>query len=193
MTARDARRQPGHRRSPNGWHNTDSDAARETTNTTGNNVHAYADRNADNVPDPGSSPTGRGRGQPDLRLPAGSTGPPRGLPDAAVTNLFYWNNIIHDVLYNYGFNEKSGNFQAQQLQQQRQGGDDGRTAEAQDGSGRNNANFATPPDGFAPRMQMFEWRDSASATRWLSKASATFSGPHGRVRRQPGHHRDHHG
>ena len=34
-------------------------------------------------------------------------------------------------------------------------------AEAQDGSGRNNANFATPPDGFAPRMQMFEWRSSA--------------------------------
>ncbi|HWP40395.1 MAG TPA: M36 family metallopeptidase, partial [Tepidisphaeraceae bacterium] len=28
-------------------------------------------------------------------------------------------------------------------------------ADAQDGGGTNNANFATPPDGFAPRMQMY--------------------------------------
>jgi hypothetical protein len=34
-------------------------------------------------------------------------------------------------------------------------------AEAQDGSGRNNANFGTPVDGSRPRMQMFEWRSSA--------------------------------
>ena len=40
------------------------------------------------------------------------------------------------------------------------GGDDVR-AEAQDGSGRNNANFGTPVDGMRPRMQMFEWRSSA--------------------------------
>ncbi len=31
--------------------------------------------------------------------------------DASITNLFYWNNIIHDVLYLYGFDEISGNFQ----------------------------------------------------------------------------------
>jgi hypothetical protein len=30
-------------------------------------------------------------------------------------------------------------------------------AEAQDGSGTNNANFGTPPDGQRPRMQMFVW------------------------------------
>ena len=30
-------------------------------------------------------------------------------------------------------------------------------AEAQDGSGTNNANFGTPPDGPRPRMQMFVW------------------------------------
>jgi len=30
---------------------------------------------------------------------------------AAVTNLFYWNNIMHDVMYGYGFDEMSGNFQ----------------------------------------------------------------------------------
>ncbi len=31
--------------------------------------------------------------------------------NASITNLFYWGNIIHDVLYQYGFNEISGNFQ----------------------------------------------------------------------------------
>jgi hypothetical protein len=30
-------------------------------------------------------------------------------------------------------------------------------AEAQDGSGTNNANFSTPPDGSRPRMQMYVW------------------------------------
>ena len=29
----------------------------------------------------------------------------------AVTNLFYWNNLVHDVMHYYGFDEASGNFQ----------------------------------------------------------------------------------
>ena len=28
-----------------------------------------------------------------------------------MSNLFYWNNVIHDILYEYGFDEVSGNFQ----------------------------------------------------------------------------------
>ena len=36
----------------------------------------------------------------------------------------------------------------------RNGGGDPVNADAQDGSGLNNANFATPPDGQSPRMQM---------------------------------------
>ena len=31
---------------------------------------------------------------------------------------------------------------------------------AQDGSGTNNANFATPPDGQRPRMRMYVWDQS---------------------------------
>ena len=31
--------------------------------------------------------------------------------DAAVTNLFYWNNVMHDVSFRYGFDEQAGNFQ----------------------------------------------------------------------------------
>lgn len=72
----------------------------------------------------------------------------------AITNLFYWNNIVHDISYQYGFDEVSGNFQATNMG--RGGaGTDFVLADAQDGSGTNNANFATPSDGNSPRMQMF--------------------------------------
>ncbi len=74
----------------------------------------------------------------------------------AITNLFYWNNIMHDISYQYGFDEASGNFQSTNLDR---GGisDDHVFADAQDGSGTDNANFSTPSDGFNPRMQMFLW------------------------------------
>ena len=77
--------------------------------------------------------------------------------DAAVTNLFFWNNTTHDVLYRYGFDEASGNFQVNNYGKGGVGGDDVQ-AEAQDGGGTNNANFATPAmDGGRPRMQMYLW------------------------------------
>ncbi|WP_018611675.1 M36 family metallopeptidase [Segetibacter koreensis] len=72
----------------------------------------------------------------------------------AITNLFYWNNIMHDLSYQYGFNEVSGNFQQNNLQ--RGGlGNDFVYADAQDGGSLGNANFSTPPDGENPRMQMY--------------------------------------
>ncbi len=78
----------------------------------------------------------------------------------AITNLFYWNNIMHDISYQYGFDEISGNFQANNLS--RGGvGNDYVLADAQDGSGTNNANFATPKDGSSPRMQMFLWNPTS--------------------------------
>ena len=57
-----------------------------------------------------------------------------------MTNLFYWNNLFHDVLYRYGFDEASGNFQANNYGRGGLGGDYVR-AEAADGAGTNNANF----------------------------------------------------
>ncbi len=39
----------------------------------------------------------------------------------AITNLFYWNNIMHDLSYQYGFDEASGNFQQNNLHR---GGED---------------------------------------------------------------------
>jgi hypothetical protein len=135
-----------------------------TTNydiTRGNNVWAQEDRNGNN----GSSVT----------QVISSTSPDPltfdFVPDFAVdptqitpisnqqfntTNLFYWNNIIHDLSYLYGFDEASRNFQANNLGR---GGAEGDYvfADAQDGSDTDNANFSTPPDGSNGRMQMFLW------------------------------------
>ncbi len=72
----------------------------------------------------------------------------------SITNLFYWNNIMHDISYLYGFDEVSGNFQDNNLSR---GGlqNDFVMADAQDAGGFNNANFSTPVDGVKPRMQMY--------------------------------------
>jgi autotransporter-associated beta strand protein len=88
--------------------------------------------------------------------PLSLASPPSAYQSAAITNLFYWNNILHDVHDRFGFTEASGNFQQTNFSGQGVGGDPVQ-ADAQDGAGFNNANFATPPDGFAPRMQQFIW------------------------------------
>ena len=63
---------------------------------------------------------------------------------------------MHDLMYRYGFDEQSGNFQEHNFSGKGKGGD-AVVAMAQDGSGTNNANFATPPDGQRPRMRMYVW------------------------------------
>jgi subtilisin-like proprotein convertase family protein len=138
--------------SPFGWHDTNGAAGAEFTVTRGNNVHAYTDTDANNNPDAGSDPDG-GAGL-DFNFPINLSGAPSTYRPAAVTNLFYWNNIIHDVTYLYGFDEQAGNFQINTYGNGGLGNDDVR-AEAQDGSGTNNANFFTPADGQRPRMQMY--------------------------------------
>ncbi|MFO1529753.1 MAG: M36 family metallopeptidase, partial [Kiritimatiellia bacterium] len=71
-----------------------------------------------------------------------------------VTQLFYVSNWYHDILYTLGFDEAAGNFQTENFDKGGAGGDEVQ-AEAQDGSGTDNANFSTPPDGEAGRMQMY--------------------------------------
>ncbi|KAI9505995.1 Fungalysin metallopeptidase-domain-containing protein [Coemansia spiralis] len=76
--------------------------------------------------------------------------------EAAVTQLFYTNNFMHDLFFHYGFDEASGNFQDENFSGKGRG-KDAVIANAQDGSGYNNANFATPPDGRHPKMRMYVW------------------------------------
>jgi hypothetical protein len=78
---------------------------------------------------------------------------------AAVTQLFYVNNWLHDWWYDSGFNESAGNAQMSNFGR---GGEEGDplNAEAQDAADlgtRDNANMSTPADGESPRMQMYLW------------------------------------
>jgi hypothetical protein len=128
------------------------------TQTTGNNVDAYADLA---VPD--------GFSAGDLRAATTGTNAfdrvydtalPRTASDsqkmAGVTQLFYVNNWLHDWFYGSGFTETSGNAQASNYGR---GGIQGDRllVESQDYSGTNNANMTTPADGASPRMQMYRY------------------------------------
>ena len=165
--------------SPFGWHDTNGAAGAESTFTTGNNVDAYADRDNNNVPDPNSRPNGGAALHFDFAMDL--TRRPLDSQAAMVTNLFYWNNVMHDVTYGYGFDIVSGNFQTNNYGVVlANAANDSVQAEAQDGSGRNNANFNTNRDGIRPRMQMFEWRSSAPnfvAVQPPSSIAATYPGP----------------
>lgn len=138
-----------------GWHST---GATNYTRTRGNNVHAYEDINNDGLP--GFSPDTF-----NLRFdyPFDPYLHPHENMAAAVTNLFFWNNLLHDISYIYGFDEPAGNFQVNNLGRGGAQGDDVR-AEALDGGGTNNANFFTPSDGNRPRMQMYLWSAVSSGS-----------------------------
>jgi len=140
-----------------GWH---FDGSVYYESTRGNNVYAYEDRDANNLPGLAAVSS---TAQPDLTFdftPNYTLEPvvtaPAPNQQFNTTNLFYWNNLVHDLSYIYGFTESARNFQNDN--QGRGGaGLDYVLAEAQDGGGTNNANFATPPDGSRPRMQMYLW------------------------------------
>lgn len=129
-----------------------------STVTTGNNVEAYLDTDANNTPDANNT-TGLSNGHAsaasqDFTFPFTTGVDPRTQRPAVVTNLFYFVNLAHDFTYRLGFTESAGNFQTNNFGRGGTGNDSVR-AEAQDGSGTNNANFATPPEGQRPRMQQF--------------------------------------
>jgi uncharacterized protein (TIGR03437 family) len=126
-------------------------------NLTSNNASVALDTDADNLPDAPSlkAPDGNFTFPLDLTAEPTSENNQR----AAQVNLFYWINRYHDILYSFGFTEAAGNFQIRNFQR---GGREGDAIEGdvQDGSGLNNANFTTPPDGGAARVQMHLWSGS---------------------------------
>jgi len=134
--------------SPAGW----LSGGQRTTSIAGNNAHAYLDRDNDNKADAGGSAVTNGVFGAVADFSAEPTTPEN--QAVAVQNLFYHVNLVHDILYASGFTEAAGNFQEGNFGL---GGKDSDSvdAEAQDGGGVDNANFATPPDGSNPRMQMY--------------------------------------
>ena len=137
--------------SPSGW----LAGAQTTVNIGGNNARAYLDRNNDDAVDGGGTPVTNGNfvAVADFKsYPTIATN-----QAVSVQNLFFLSNLMHDRLYNYGFNEAAGNFQNDNFGRGGASGSDAVNVEAQDGGGLDNANFATPRDGTAPRMQMYLW------------------------------------
>ncbi|MFZ1452364.1 MAG: M36 family metallopeptidase, partial [Ferruginibacter sp.] len=159
-----------------GWHN---DGAADYTSSRGNNVWAQEDRDNNNAtfgimaqstttPDPLNFTYA---GQPDYTVQPITAG----FQQFSLTNLFYWNNLCHDLTYNYGFTEPAGNFQNNN--QGRGGiGNDYVIADGQDAGGLNNANMSTPPDGSRPRMQMYLGSPAASTTTMTVNAPPVIAG-----------------
>ncbi len=155
----------------NGWITDGANA------TEGNNVIAGLDRASPNgvdaavsgsgsrvfdfasTPPPGTPAPG-GYPLPDGQTPTPCQAAPPAVGDsqkAAVVQMFFIVNRLHDVLYRHGFVEQARNFQLDNFG--RGGlGNDRVLAEGQDCSGTNNANFAsTSVDGGVGRMQMYLW------------------------------------
>ena len=153
--------------SPFGWHDTNGAAGAEFTYTRGNNVHAFLDRNWDYSSDLNVD----GGANLIFDYPFNSETEPSANQNVAVTNLFYWNNLMHDLTYRYGMDENAGTFQETNYTT---GGADGDYVEAHAQFGDNNtlncgneanggtecinnADFSPAPDGFNGRMRMFTW------------------------------------
>lgn len=156
------------------WHNNNLEPQPDVFSPSGNNVLAYEDRDGDDNgfgrrPAPNADPDNDGQiegNDYDYRFdpsrdpyePAGPLMPAfSGNMFAAIVQGFYWANIFHDVTYHGGFTEAAGNFQIVNFGR---GGREGdpvllETQDDHDNGTVDNANFATPPDGFPGRAQMF--------------------------------------
>jgi Zn-dependent metalloprotease len=140
--------------------------------TSGQNVNAYQDLTESNsveyqpqtpdTPDPNyqrfnyAFSNDWALNGPHSLQPAGPTGYKD--IDFVLTQLFYYNNVMHDFLLGFGFNAAAGNFEGSDpvLAEATDGYDDG-VAKHCSGPSRcvNNANFNTQADGTSSRMQMY--------------------------------------
>ncbi|KAG8896153.1 hypothetical protein FRC01_011976, partial [Tulasnella sp. 417] len=140
--------------SSNGWHSIDGTLS--FPDTKGNNALSYSG------PEPltGTSEQTGPNSVFDYQWDPSKAPEDSSNKNAAVVNAFYVANKYHDVLYKYGFIEEAFNFQINNFNKGGLG-EDGVLISVQDASGKNNANFAAPPDG-APgicRMYTFTFTD----------------------------------
>ena len=172
--------------SPYGWHDINGVAGADYRITRGNNVHAYLDVNGD-----GTSDTGEPNGGATYTFdyPFFPDGEPDTNKLSAQTQLFYVTNMMHDIFFNYGFDEAAGNFQLKNYTGAL-GANDYIRAEAQKGAKAaspsiNNASFTPTTDGSIGRLQMYIWsrpEDLLSVTApanvlgTLKTTNATFGG-----------------
>lgn len=153
--------------SPEGWH---SDGTNHYTITRGNNTFAYTDENATNTPQ--FSPDGGASRAFDFPLDV--TAAHTTYTSAAVTNLFYNSNKMHDVFYKFGFTESARNYQVNNFGNGG-AGNDPVLSESRDGSGLNNANFNPGTDGTSGRMQMFLFSPSGNVRYLYYNSPSTYT------------------
>lgn len=176
--------------SPNGWHDVNTtiggtNAALRFTYSRGNNILAQEDADGNN----GTGIRAEGGAGLNFDFPfvngVGQTLQPTEYTSAATTNLFYMTNIMHDIWYQYGFDEANGNFQQSNLGR---GGVTTATgdyvlADSQDGYAQatptlDNANFTPTNDGVRPRIQMFMWTSGAPPTDFIQiNSPSNIAGP----------------
>ncbi|KAI8847071.1 peptidase M36 [Chytridium lagenaria] len=84
--------------------------------------------------------------------------------EASMANVFYVANLYHDVMYKYGFTEKSSNFQNNTFSRGGHGGD-AITSYVQSSDGTNNAFFSTPVDGKPGVMRFLLWSNRGDTIR----------------------------
>ena len=142
--------------SPLGWHTPSAGTAAGLATTIGNNAYVQLDNDGNNTTF-GYSPVASAPFMFDYAVQPGN---PAIYRDASMTNTFYWTNYLHDVAYHYGFDERNGNFQADNFGRGGLGGDYV-LVDAQDMSRINGASFTAPPDGQRPRMQLHLWNSGS--------------------------------
>ncbi|PTT41365.1 metalloprotease [Chryseobacterium sp. HMWF028] len=153
--------------SPEGWH---SDGTNHYTITRGNNAFAYTDEA--NLNTPQFSPDGGANRAFDFPLDV--TAAHTTYTSAAVTNLFYNSNKMHDVFYKFGFTESARNYQVNNFGNGG-AGNDPVLAESRDGSGLNNANFNPGVDGTSGRMQMYLFSPSGNIRYLYYNSPSTYT------------------
>ena len=149
--------------SPWGWHDTNGADGPEYTTTRGNNVIAMNDLDSQGYNwlfEGGPfdfNETIDGGSDLIFDFPIDFAKNLYGYKEASTTNLFYMNNMMHDIWYQYGFTEEAGNFQVNNYGNGGNNEDEvyafGQTGERV--GEMDNARFGTPPDGNNPYMIMF--------------------------------------
>jgi len=148
--------------------------------TIGNNVHAYADLGDEDglQPSPGPDYTANTSGANAFQYDwSDADGANTSVPQnkAAITQLFYMVNWLHDWYYDNGFDEAAGNAQSNNYGRGAAAGDqDPIFAETNDFSGTDNANMWTPADGSPPRMQMYVFDGPSDQVALTTTPAHTF-------------------
>ncbi|KAK5666933.1 hypothetical protein QVD99_006165 [Batrachochytrium dendrobatidis] len=128
--------------SPNGWTN--------GTLTRGNNAEAVNTANTPSTPGTGINGVFDSKFNPATDINDADN------IQATAVNLFYLANLMHDITYQYGFNEAAGNFQTDNFGKGGKGSD-AVVISVLDTARRENADFHAPPDGEPGRMRMFRF------------------------------------